>query len=166
MEDQIVPILGIDEYESRIGDDEDIIVLNFMIKSKEAGEDLAIWLERGYDFVIDSEVSPGEVERGKHYVFAEINRRPSSPRKIMELLNDLETLTGIKSEDWTLKIEHERVSASKENISKYVPLTANEYRNKNEGELNEWREIAGLSTVKTYETDDDIKQLQRQAKII
>lgn len=166
MEDQLVPLLGIDEFKSRLGEDDDTITLNFVIKSKAAGDDLVVWLERGYDFIIDAETSPGEVERGKYYVFAEMNRRPSSPRKIIELLNDLETLTGLKSNEWSLKIERKRYPATKENIESHIPLTANEYRAKHESELNEWREIAGVKTRKTYEHDDELIALQRQARII
>lgn len=166
MEDEVVPLLGIDEFKSRLGEDDDIITLNFIVKSEAAGEDLVIWLERGYEFIIDAETSPGEVENGKYYVFAEINRRPSSPRKIMELLDDLETLTGLKTDDWSLKIKHDRYPATRENIERHIPLTANDYRSRNESELNEWREIAGVKTRKTYEHDDEILAMQRAARII
>ncbi len=132
MEDQLIPLLGIDEFKARLGEDQDIITLNFVIKSKEAGDDLVIWLERGYDFILDAEVSPGEV----------------------------------KGEDWSLKIDRKRYPATKENIASNVALTTSDYREKNESELNEWREIAGLKTVKTYESDNDIIEMQRQAGIL
>jgi hypothetical protein len=166
MEDQITPLLGIDEYKSKLGEDAEVITLSFSVDSKEAGEDLVIWLERGYEFIIDAELSPGQVERGKYYVFVEMNRRPSSPRKIMEILDDLETLTGLKSDDWSIKVDRDRYPATQENIQRYIPLTANDYRAKHETELNEWREIAGLKTAKTVvEVDEDIRQMQRQAGI-
>lgn len=163
LKDQLKPILGIDEFKSRVGNDEDLITLNFTIKSKDAAEDLVNWLERGYDFILDSEASPGQVENGNYYVFAELRRRPSSPRKIMEILSDLETLTEVKAENWTVKIDHKRYDASKEIITELIPLTSNDYAARNEEELNEWREIAGLNTVSTYEQDEDILAIQRQA---
>lgn len=165
MEHELLPLLGIDEFRSRLGEDADIITLNFIIKSKEAGNDLVTWLERGYDFVLDAEVSPGEVERGKFYVFAEMNRRPSAPRKIMELLDDLSTLTGVDSENWSLKIKRQRYPATKENIEQHIATTANEYKKENESELNEWRQTAGLKTISTYNNDDDIKAIKRIAGI-
>jgi hypothetical protein len=165
LEDELDTIIGIDEFKSRIGEDDDLITIHFMLNSKEAGEDLVLWLERGYEFIIDADISPGEVERGKYFVFAEMNRRPSSPRKIIELLADLETLTGVKAEDWTIKVDHDRYPATKENIAKYVPLTSSDYKSKNQSELNEWREIAGLKASKTYDADQDIVAIQRQAGI-
>lgn len=166
MEHELIPLLGLDEFKARLGEDEDIITLNFVIRSKQAGEDLVIWLERGYDFILDAEVSPGEVEGGKYYVFAEMNRRPSSPRKIMEILDDLSTLTGIKGEDWSLKIDRRRYPATKENIEQHIAVTTSDYRSRQESELNEWREVAGLKTIKTYDSDDDILEIQRQAGIL
>lgn len=165
MENHVLPLLTIDEFASRIGEDDDIITLNFIVDSKEVAADLVMWLERGYDFILDAETSPGEVENGKYYVFVEINRRPSAPRKIMEILDDLNTLTGIDGEDWKIRIDHDRYPASKENIEKYVPLTAAKYRELDQSDLNEWRQVAGIKTVNTYDEDEDIISIQRQAGI-
>lgn len=167
MEHHVTPILGIDQFKSRIGEDKDIIVLNFIVDGEAVGSDLVDWLERGYDWIIDSEVSPGEVLDKKYYVFAEMNRRSTAPERIMELLDDLYTLTGIKAEDWELKVDKTKYPASKEIISKKVILNPNEYASEKEKDLNEWREIAGLKTIKTYDnTDADLLSYQRQAGII
>lgn len=165
MKGHVLPLLTIDEFKSRVGEDDDVITLNFIVDSKDVATDLVMWLERGYDFILDAETSPGEVENGKYYVFAEINRRPSAPRKIMEILNDMNTLTGIDGDDWKIRIDHDRYPASKEIIEKYVPLTAAKYRELDQSDLNEWREVAGIKTVKTYSADDDIMNIQRQAGI-
>lgn len=166
MKDQLIPLLGIDEFESRIGEDYDIITLNFMVKSKEVGEDLVIWLERGYDFVIDAETSPGEIENDKYYVFVEINRRKSSAKRIIELLKDLETLTDLKINQWSLKINGKLHKASTEIIEHELILSPSEYKNNKEVELNEWRNIANLNHVSFYDNDDqDLKAIQRQAGI-
>lgn len=167
MEHHVTPILGIDQFKSRIGEDKDIIVLNFIVDGEEVGNDLVDWLERGYDWIIDSEVSPGEVLDKKYYVFAEMNRRSTSPRRIMEILDDLKTLTGIEPEDWEIKLEKAKYPASLEMLSKNLILDPNEYVNEKEKELNEWREIAGLQSVKSYDkSDTEILNYQRQAGII
>lgn len=167
MENHVTPILGIDQFKSRIGEDKDIIVLNFIVDGEAVGNDLVDWLERGYDWIIDSEVSPGEVLDKKYYVFSEMNRRSTAPKRIMELLDDLKTLTGISADNWELKIDKTKYPASEEIISKNVILNSNEYASAKEKDLNEWREIAGLKTIKTYDnTDVDLLNYQRQAGII
>ena len=75
MKDMIVPLLGIDQYKSKIAEDDQIITLNFTVNDKNVGKDLVGWIERGYDFIIDADVSPGEITRGKYAVFVEMNRR-------------------------------------------------------------------------------------------
>lgn len=166
MVDQVTPILGIDEFQSQIGDDSEIITLNFIVSGEDVGNDLVDWLERGYDWIIDAQVSPGEVLDKKYYVFADLNRRSTAPRRIMEILDDLYTLTGIKSDRWQLKIDSKRVAASREAIEQGIKLTPGDYRNSREEELNEWRTMAGLKEVSVFNTDDpDLDHWKRIAGI-
>jgi hypothetical protein len=166
MENQITPILGIDQFKSKIGDDSEIIVLNFIVKYQAVGEDLVDWLERGYDWIIDAEVSPGEVLDGKFYVYAEMNRRGTAPRRIIEMLEDLETLTDISIDNWKIKIDDKTLDATRELLEQHMILSASEYKRQKDADLNEWREIAGLPQVNNTEYDDDIKAWQRTAGII
>jgi hypothetical protein len=168
MEHQLIAVLGIDKYSSKIGNDSDFITLDFTVKSSEAAEDLVIWLERGYSFIIDAETSPGEVSDGKFLVFAEINRRSKAPNRIMEMLDDLQTLTGIDSSDWDLEIGDKTLPATEENIRDNVSTSPHEYRESHETELNEMRDLAGLDTVNIYtdKHDDVIQQMQLRAGII
>ena len=57
-----------------MGTDEDIIVLSFVVKDKSPAQDLMMFLESGYDFVLDADVSAGTMEDGEYLVFAEIER--------------------------------------------------------------------------------------------
>lgn len=165
MQGHVTPVLGIDEYQSKIGEDSDIIVLSFLVSGEAVGNDLVDWLERGYEWIIDADISPGEVLDRKFMVFAEMNRRTSAPRRIIEALEDLETLTGLKVSDWKVKIDGEKYPAEEKTIQKHVVLNPNQYRAQEQEELNEWREIAGLKTVATQELDADLIAMQRQAGI-
>jgi hypothetical protein len=98
-ENQLLTTMGVDKYASSIGNDEDFITLNFTVRSKPGADDLVNWLERGYDWIVDAETSPGEVTDGKFLVFAELNRRSTAPKRIYEILADLETLTGVGAEE-------------------------------------------------------------------
>jgi hypothetical protein len=166
MEDQVTPLLGIDEFKSRIGNDSDIIVLNFIVGCEAAGNDLVDWLERGYEWIVDSEVSPGEVLDKKYFVYAELNRRTSAPKRIYEIIEDLKTLTGLDIDEWQFKVDGEKYPLTIENLQNHLLLDPTAYKQTSEEELNEWRRIAGLSTVKTYNQDADILELQRRAKVI
>jgi hypothetical protein len=167
MEHQVTPTVGIDLYKSKIGRDSDIATLSFTVKSRAVADDLVDWFERGYDWIIDADTSPGEVVDGKYYVFVETNRRTALPARVLELIGDLETLTGLRPKDWELIIDDERYPATEEEISERIALSPHAYREQTETALNEWREIAGVTTVGTYETNDEsLRQIQRQAGIL
>lgn len=160
---QVTPRLGVDEFQSQIGEDSDIIVLNFIVNGQEVGKDLVNWLERGYDWIIDAEISPGEVLDRKFYVFAELNRRTSAPRRIMELLQDLETLTAIKADDWKISVAGSKFPASIEALQDNVALTPAQYKQGRDSDLNEWREIAGLPVQSLQSDSEDLAEFRRIA---
>jgi len=52
--------LHIDEYKSKMGTDADVCVISFKVAGKEPSADLVSFIEKGYDFVLDADVSSGE----------------------------------------------------------------------------------------------------------
>jgi hypothetical protein len=155
---QINPILSVDEYAAKMGKDTDIVTLAFLVNSEAAGNDLVDWFERGYDWILDASVSEGELRPGKYLVFVEIKRRIAVPERIVELIDDLETLTDIPSKDWTVEIDEEEYDADPKVLRQVITTSPHEYRVDEEGELNEMRKRAGVDVVKLYgEPDKDLK---------
>ena len=166
LEGQLSDVITVDEYAAKIGKDSDIVTLTFTVNSKLAAQDLVTWFERGYDFVLDASVSDGEIETGKWLVFVEMNRRSKSDEQIMEMISDLETLTGFQDSDWEMKIADKVEPASAKFIRNNLDLSPHSYRASHDEPLNEWRQIAGIPTIKTYgEEDEAIKAIKRQAGI-
>lgn len=152
---QMLPTVTVDEYAAHMGEDSEIVTLAFTVKSEAAGNDLADWFERGYDFVLDAQVSEGEVKPGQHLVFVEMNRRSSVPKRIIELLDDLETLTAIPVKDWTIVVDDEEYSPEEDVLKQVITISPHEYRETEEveeEEINEMRERAGLE-VKVLHAD-------------
>ena len=155
---QINPVLSVDEYKAKMGKDSDIVTLAFLVNSEEAGKDLVDWFERGYDWILDASVSEGELRPGKYLVFVEIKRRMAVPERILELIEDLETLTDLPIKDWTIEVDEEEYDPEVEVLRQVITTSPHEYRIKEEGELNEMRKRAGVDTVKLYgEPDQDLK---------
>ena len=94
------PKLHIDEFKSKMGDDSDIIVLSFKVSGKEPATDLMNFVEKGYEFVLDSDVSAGELDDGEYLVFVEIERKPEAATEIVNLLNDILNLTDQDVNEW------------------------------------------------------------------
>lgn len=156
LEGQLIPTVTVDEYTAKMGKNSEIVTLAFTIKNKLAGADLCDWFERGYDFVLDAQVSDGEISSGKYLVFVEMDRRLSLPKRIIELLNDLKTLTGLKLNEWEIVVNDEMYEPKEEILSKVITLSPHEYRIEveKEEELNEMREIAGLGYKNIHKNDD------------
>ena len=151
---QVSSKVSIDEYAAKIGSDDKIVTLSLIVKGKQASQDLVDWFERGYEWVMDAEVSEGEIDTGKYVVFVELARRTSTPARIVELLTDLETLTDIKIDDWTVKIGDEECGANEEELKGLIPLSPHIYRTEKDAGLNEMREIAGIKTVNLRDEKD------------
>ena len=60
LEGMMKPTIHVDEFTSKMGDDDDIIVVSFFVRDDQAAKDLMQWFEKGYDFVLDADKSPGE----------------------------------------------------------------------------------------------------------
>ena len=153
---QIEPKIEIDEYSAKMGDDDEIVTLSFIVKNKQAGEDLVDWFERGYDWVLDAQTSEGEISPGKYLVFVEMNRRTSVPERICELVSDLETLTDLPFKDWTIRIDDEEYDCDVQLLKSKLILSPHEYRRLHEKDLNEMRNRAGLEPYKVYNKKDNL----------
>ena len=166
MEHLIVPIVNIDKYKATVGKDSDVITVSFTVKDENAAEDFVNWFERGYNFVLDADRSPSEVAPHKYLVFVELERKKIPARHIIELIEDVKTLTGLPIDKWSLKVGDQKGDASVEFIENTVPLRSTEYKREHDDELNEWRNIAGVDKKEPSEKDESILAMQRQAGII
>jgi len=153
---QIVPRISIDEYEAKMGSDDEIVTVSFVVRGNQASEDLVDWFERGYDWVLDAKTSDGELVSGRYVVFVELDRRTMVPDRIIELVEDLETLTGLKVEDWEMKIDGTNYPLDAGRIKSMITLSPHQYRMEKESDLNEMRERAGLEPHKIFKEQDSL----------
>ena len=159
------PTIHIDEFASKMGDDDDIIVISFFVRAQQAARDLMNWFEKGYDWVLDADVSPGEIKPGRYLVYIEMRRPSTAGEKISSAINDLATLTEFTPEDWTMHYEGNESPFNRETFDRLVPLSPKEYRREKEADLNEMRAAAGIDPVQIFERDAEIRAIQSAAGI-
>ena len=165
MEGMLKPTVHVDEFASKMGDDEDIIVLSFFVRSELAARDLVDWFEKGYDWVMDADRSPGEISPGRYLVFVEMRRRSTAGNKAQTMLEDLETLTEFTLDDWQITYGDRTMPFSKQAFDSMIPLSPEAYRQSRERDLNEMRAQAGLHPRTIYTTTPELRQLQAAAGI-
>ena len=121
--------LHIDEYKSKMGTDEDVCVISFKVSGKEPGADLVSFIEKGYDFVLDADVSSGEKEGGDYLVFVELERTDKLPEQIMAIMNDLMNLTEQTIENWRVRYYKSTNDneLTLEVLANIIPLTSEAY---------------------------------------
>lgn len=167
LEGLMKPTIHVDEFSSKMGDDDDIIVISFFVRDPQAAKDLMMWFEKGYDFVIDSDKSPGEIKPNRYLVYVEIRRRSTAGAHVETLLNDLNTLTEYDVSDWLMHYKGKEVPFSRDTFDSMVPLSPKAYRERYDKDLNEVRTAAGLPTKAIYEKDDpELRKLQSAAGLI
>jgi hypothetical protein len=166
LEGLLKPTIHVDEFASKMGDDADVITVSFFVRDKNAARDLMSWFEKGYDFVLDSERSPGEIKPNRYLVYLELRRRNAASRQMQELLEDLATLTEFEPDDWMMHYDGKNMPYSEELFAKTVPLNPDEYRRRVDQDLNAVREAAGLPVKPIYDRRPDIRDLQGAAGIL
>lgn len=165
----IHPHMHIDEYRSKMGKDEDVVVLSFKISGKYPAVDLVDFIEKGYEWVIDADISAGELVDGDYLVFVEVERKPAVAEDAVQLVKDILNLDGRKLKDWSMRIRSDLTDheVTAENIKELVPLTTVDYRNQfGQGKLDEMRTAAGVPVTTKAPTNDRTQLLRAQAGIL
>jgi hypothetical protein len=121
---------SIDQYTSKMGQDSDVIVLGFKVNDKHPAIDLMEFIEKGYSFVLDADMSSGEEKDGKYQVFVEIQRTKHLPGQIRDLISGVGQL--IDSTDWRFRYHKSGKSKtfSEQTLAEDVPLSEEDYKNK------------------------------------
>jgi hypothetical protein len=163
------PELHIDEYKSKMGKDEDVIVLSFKVTGREPAEDLVNFIEKGYDWVLDADVSSGELDDGDYLVFVESDREPQVSDNVIALMQDIINLTDQKLDDWSMQIRSNpnKMPLSADNIQNNVPLTSTSYQSRyGKKELDEMRNAAGIAVTTRAPRNDHTQSLRSLAGIL
>lgn len=179
------PYIQIDGFKSKMGDDEDIIVLCIKVKEKVPAEDFMTFLENGYEDVLDADVSQGEMDDGSYLVFVEMRRDKDAPQIIMGIVEDTLNLTGQSIEDWTFSYHRDRTKhpLTLENLQRLMVLSPREYRNRFEkktkkeksssqeksqserAEINQLKAAAGVPVSSAGPQPPEIQEMQLAAGI-
>jgi hypothetical protein len=157
-----------------MGDDADILVLSIKTSEKKAAEDLMNFIERGYEWVLDADISTGELDDGDYLVFVELERNSAAANNIVELIEDIINLTNQKMSDWRFQYQknNKEYPLLTRFIKQIVPLSSDQYIEKYDAdemfdkELEQMKESARISTKKKAVVNDYTNKLRELARIL
>lgn len=128
--DYVSEVFTVDQFRSKMGEDQDIVVLGFRVKEKNPAIDMMEFIEKGYNFILDADMSAGEEKDGQYQVFVEIERTPELKNQLKELLGGVGQLCNCK--EWRFRYQKAPSSLefNEENITEAIPMTKEDYERK------------------------------------
>jgi hypothetical protein len=122
-------VFEIDSFKSKVGKDEDVCVLSFTVEQEDPAKDLENFFEMGYNFVLDADCTPGELDDGNYRVYVELERTSHLAEQILELVEGVKKITGMEDIRFRYFKSFRSKLATLENIETAVPTDANSYKN-------------------------------------
>ena len=120
-------VFGVDCYKSKIGNDEEVVVLSFTVSQEDPAKDLENFIEMGYDFVLDADITPGETDDGDYVVFVELERGRHLVDQILEIIKGINRLTGHDYMRFRYFKNFKSQEATEENLRAIIPLDKESY---------------------------------------
>ena len=157
LKDLVKNTFEIDSYKTKMGEDADIITLSFALYDRDAAQDLVSFFEKGYDFVLDADSTPGEQSDGTYKVFVELERGSDAAEKIRSLLDGLDNLTNVREFRFRYYKSFRSSKASQDNLEAAIPTDSASYAEKiTENRLNNYTEFFNKGFVdRVYMTEDN-----------
>ena len=157
LKDLVYHIFEIDSYASKMGDDKNIITLSFTVKANAAADDLVRFLEGGYSFILDSDVTAGEQNDGNYRVFVEIERDKSANENIIEIVDGIKKLADVEDFKFRYYKGFRSHDVTIENLDREVPLDPDNYGiTVSESNLNNYKNFFSNSYVEEIVMEDNV----------
>jgi len=162
LKDLVYHIFEIDEYASKMGDDKNIITLSFTVNSKDPADDLVRFLEGGYSFILDADVTAGEQDDGTYRVFVELERDKDGNKNIMEIIDGVTKLADLENIKFRYYKGFKSFNATLDNLDREVPLDPDNYGiTVSESNLNNYKNFFNNSFLDEIVMEDNILTIKK-----
>ena len=162
LKDCVDHIFEVDSFKSKMGDDKDIVTLSFSVNEANAADDLMNFIEKGYEFVLDADVTPGEQRDGTYKVFVELERNRHISDNILEIADGVGKLSDIDRFKFRYYKNFKSRPLDKETLESSIPQDPKTYDQKvNESNLDNYKNFFNNSYLETIEMRDDELYLKK-----
>ena len=155
-------IFEIDSYKSKMGDDKDVVVLSFTVTDVEPAKDLVSFIEKGYQFVLDADMTPGELSDGKYRVFVELQRDKHVPEQIYDMLYGMSKITNIDNFKFRYYKSFDSKEATVELLREVIPTTPADYEAQKEvSQMESYQHFFAKSMLEHIQMKDNVLEFKR-----
>lgn len=145
LKDMVIPLISIDEFTPKTGDDSEVIVVTFFCKDELPAYDLDDFIDKGLVDILDSEVSPNPNDDGFWLVFVEFKRQANFWYKLFELVKDVENLTTDLNWEVQAYKQPRLYDLKDKTLRETIPTTEDDYREiRTETDITEYFENSAL----------------------
>ena len=159
----VYDIFEVDSFKSKMGDDNNITVISFSVKENQVAKDLMTFIEKGYPFVLDADMTTGEQSDGTYKVFVELERNRDNPEQILEIIDGVQKLSDLDSMKFRYYKNFRSADATSENLRETLPLDRDSYDSKIQGmQMENYQNFFNKSYVESIDMLDDIITLKKK----
>ena len=158
LRDLVYDIFEIDSFKYKMGDDKNIVVMSFSARTKESANDLMNFIEKGYPFVLDADVTSGEQADGTYKVFVEMERNKEVPKQVVEIIDGVQKLSNLDKMKFRYYKSFKSNDTNPESLAEVIPLDNDAYDIKvNENNMENYKNFFNKSYIDSIEMlNDDI----------
>jgi len=120
-------IIEIDSYKSKMGNDADIVTMAFSVNGEQPAKDMENFLEKGYPFVLDADVTSGEQSDGMYRVFVELERNKDVPSQIMEIADGISKLADLNDMRFRYYKNFRSLPLDEQSLADNIPADSDSY---------------------------------------
>jgi hypothetical protein len=163
LRDLVYDIFEIDSFSSKMGSDKDIVTLSFSVKERNAADDLMQFLERGYNYILDADVTPGQQSDGTYKVFVEMERNTDVIGNILDVVDGVKSLSDVDGFRFRYYKNFRSRDADEESLQEMVPVDPDNYGVvTNETSLNNYKNFFNKSYLENVDMLEDTIILKRK----
>ena len=158
LRDLVYDIFEIDSFKSKMGDDKNIVVMSFSARTKESANDLMNFIEKGYPFVLDADVTSCVQADGRYKVFVEMERNKEVPKQVVEIIDGVQKLSNLDKMKFRYYKSFKSNDTNPESLAEVIPLDNDAYDIKvNENNMENYKNFFNKSYIDSIEMlNDDI----------
>ena len=161
LKDMIDNVFEVDSFASKMGADKDIVTLSFSVKEKAPADDLMNFIERGYGFVLDADVTSGEQSDGTYKVFVELSRDKDVHDNILEIIDGVKSLSEM--DDFKFRYYKNWRSADLSQLEEIVPNDPDNYGIKvEEARLSNYKEFFNKSFLDEVDLNENLLTIKKK----
>lgn len=116
LKDLVLPLISVDEYQSKAEQGDGALVFGFYVHDKDAAKDLTRFIQKSPVSIIDSEVSEAPDAKGYFMVFVDFEYTTQVVDDFISLVAEIEPLTDI--DEWNMQVRGTKgtLELSKDNL--------------------------------------------------